>query len=172
MKTYHLIIGVLVLAILAALWYGLTRGESAPTGTQACATDTLTCPDGSLVSRGGPACEFAACPGGTTTTTTTSTVTNGTPALSIGASATVNGTTIKVLGLTEDSRCPTDVQCIQAGTVRVRVLVNGGDVILTFGVPQTVGNTTVTLMSVIPVQKISTQTPAAGEYRFTFSITS
>lgn len=171
MKTYHLIIGVLVLAILAALWYGLTRGEGAPVA-QTCAADTLTCPDGSLVSRGGPACEFAACPAATGTTTTTTTVTNSTPALSIGASATVNGTTVRVLDLAEDSRCPVDVQCIQAGTVRVRVLVNATEATLTLGAPQTVGDAVVTLMSVVPVQKISTQTPAAGEYRFTFSVTS
>ena len=34
--------------------------------------------------------------------------------LTVGASATIRDTRIGILGLTEDSRCPVDVQCIQA----------------------------------------------------------
>lgn len=34
--------------------------------------------------------------------------------------------TIKFLALVEDSRCPTDAQCIQAGSARIRVKVEGG----------------------------------------------
>lgn len=32
--------------------------------------------------------------------------------------------TIKFLSLVEDSRCPTDVQCIQAGNARIKVLIS------------------------------------------------
>lgn len=36
-----------------------------------------------------------------------------------------NKLTIKFVSLIEDSRCPTDVQCIQAGTARITVRVSG-----------------------------------------------
>lgn len=34
--------------------------------------------------------------------------------------------TIKFLELVEDSRCPTDVQCIQAGSARIKIEVKNG----------------------------------------------
>lgn len=37
-----------------------------------------------------------------------------------------NKLTIKFLSLIEDSRCPTDVQCIQAGSARITVELSGG----------------------------------------------
>lgn len=37
-----------------------------------------------------------------------------------------NKLTIKFVSLIEDSRCPTDVQCIQAGNARIKVEVSDG----------------------------------------------
>jgi hypothetical protein len=41
--------------------------------------------------------------------------------LSIGQTATFDNLTLKLLRVTEDSRCPQDVQCIWAGTFKVEV---------------------------------------------------
>lgn len=94
-----------------------------------------------------------------------------TTTLAIGETATINGTPIKVLSLVEDSRCPVDVQCIQAGTVRVRVAVGAnGEAVLTLGEPKTFGVVDVTLDSVIPAEKNSQQTIPLGDYRFLFTV--
>jgi hypothetical protein len=89
----------------------------------------------------------------------------------IGSSASMQGTTIGILGLVEDSRCPVDVQCIQAGTVRVRTSVDAlnRDFVFTLGQPQVVGSTTITLASVTPAQRYSKQTVEPGDYRFSFT---
>jgi hypothetical protein len=47
--------------------------------------------------------------------------------LNIGESGEVLGFTIKLINITEDSRCPIDVQCIQAGRVVVTVDITGKD---------------------------------------------
>ena len=92
--------------------------------------------------------------------------------LTVGASATVRGTPITILGLTEYSRCPVDVQCIQAGTVRVRASIGAynRDFIFTLGEPQTVGNVIITLASVIPAQRFAQQAVRATDYYFTFTV--
>ena len=135
----------------------------APSGGEACTAEAKLCPDGSYVGRTGPNCEFAECPTPSATST-----------LAIGESATISGSTIKVLSLVGDSRCPVDVQCIQAGTVRVNISVNASasGVTLTLGKPQVVENVTITLVSVIPAEKHSKETVAPGDYRFTFTVVS
>jgi hypothetical protein len=165
MKGYAAIIGVVAL-IIVTLWAVNARIAKAPGGGQACTMEAKLCPDGSAVGRTGPNCEFAACPS-TSVSTTSSTTT-----LAIGSNATVNGTTIGVLGLVEDSRCPIDVQCIQAGTVRVRTSIDSStsDFTFTLDQPQVVGNATITLASVIPAQKYSKQTVQPSDYRFTFTV--
>jgi len=75
--------------------------------------------------------------------------------------------------LEEDSRCPSDVQCIQAGTVRVRVLVGSAmgesSMILTLGIPSTTEAETITLTAVEP-GKLSTTQHDESEYKFTFTV--
>ena len=153
---------ILLLVALGIVAYVVPRGSA--TGPVACTTEAKLCPDGSAVGRTGPNCEFAACPSETSGSTGN--------ALAIGASATINGTTIGVLELIEDSRCPADVQCIQAGTVRVRASIDTYDKPFTFslGKSQVVGDATITLVSVLPAQKFSTQTVQSSEYRFTFTV--
>ncbi len=52
-----------------AYWYIDNMRHPKP----ACTLEARLCSDGSYVTRSGPSCEFAACPGGTATTTGTST---------------------------------------------------------------------------------------------------
>lgn len=46
--------------------------------------------------------------------------------LSLEEEGSALGVSVTPLSIEEDSRCPLDVQCIQAGTVRLRVLVRSG----------------------------------------------
>ena len=130
-----------------------------------CTMEAKQCPDGTYVGRIGPKCEFAPCPIANQNATT------GTSTVWVGGQAQVGNTIVGVLGLVEDSRCPSDVQCIQAGTVRVRVSIDAynRDFILTLGKPESVGSTTVTLIAVIPSEKNSKETIPQSAYRFTFA---
>ncbi len=98
----------------------------------------------------------------------------GTIAARIDQGASALGVKIVPLEVLEDSRCATDVQCIQAGTVRVRAQVqtNGATVEQTFTLEQPVelaGGMQAELTSVMPAP-VSTQTIAPSEYRFTFTV--
>jgi len=71
----------------------------------------------------------------------------------------------------EDSRCPIDVQCIQAGRVVVNTRLNGDGwtetVPLTLGEAYATHGTTVTVVSVRP-DKYSARDIPRAEYRFIF----
>ena len=67
--------------------------------------------------------------------------------------------------VTEDSRCPQGVQCIQAGRVVVETRIDGPGWRQTQ--PHTVRGVTVTLVSVTPEQRADSQVKSA-EYRFAF----
>ncbi|MFM2331147.1 MAG: hypothetical protein RLZZ26_654 [Candidatus Parcubacteria bacterium] len=154
-------IGIFAL-VLIGVW-GMRGYVASPVGEKACTAEAKICPDGTAVGRGGPNCEFAACPAVVTTSATTT--------LAVGESAKVSGITLAVKGLGEDSRCPVDAQCIQAGTVRVSVSVDSytGDLELTLGEPQVVKNSLLVLESVTPERRAK-QTITPGEYRFTFTL--
>jgi hypothetical protein len=93
-------------------------------------------------------------------------------AIDQGASA--FGVMVTPLSIEEDSRCPLDVQCIQAGTVRVKVLVtqNGTSTtqVFTLTTPIDVNGTTIELIAADPA-KYSTVITTPQDYRFTFRIT-
>lgn len=86
----------------------------------------------------------------------------------------VLGVSFRPLAVTEDSRCPTNVQCIQAGTVRLRVQVesdvdSASEKVLTLGTPTTVNAGTIELVSVTPL-KDSTKQIKGADYRFIFKV--
>jgi len=94
--------------------------------------------------------------------------------LGVGASGFVNGVKITVLSITADSRCASDVQCIQAGSLtaevtlqsdtdkETRVLVSGAD-------PVGFDSYRVSLARVAPTP-VSTKPIATEEYRLTFEV--
>lgn len=110
-----------------------------------------------------PDCQFAACPAGKT--------------VSVGARMNEEVGALDVhiipLKILEDSRCPTDVVCIQAGTVRLRArLISGlGEAIqeFTLGEPITTEAEEVLLEEVSPVPKAGVPI-ADSAYKFTFQI--
>jgi hypothetical protein len=88
----------------------------------------------------------------------------------LGEIAAVDGPRVRPDRVIEDSRCPADVQCIQAGRLVVRATVLGGgwskELDLTLGVPVPVADGMLTLVDATPVP-ISGET-AASAARFTF----
>lgn len=85
----------------------------------------------------------------------------------------VSGVKITIAELVEDNRCPIDSQCIQAGTVRVKVNGKYGllnkSIIFSLSNPYTFMGHTGTLVSITP-EKIVGKSIALSDYTFTFSI--
>lgn len=81
--------------------------------------------------------------------------------------------TVTALEVVEDSRCPTGVQCIQAGTVRVRVRVTSGlgtsEQVIALGGTMTTEAESVKLVAVAPYPTAA-MGPRAPDYRFTFEL--
>lgn len=79
-----------------------------------------------------------------------------------------DGWSVTVARVIEDSRCPSDVECIQAGTVRIGVTLQelSGEQTLKLGErTQLADGIFATLVSVIP-EKISTTPTSESSYRF------
>ncbi len=85
--------------------------------------------------------------------TTTQSVGTGS-SVAIGQLFSSSGVSITPIQILEDSRCPQDVECIQAGTVRVMAQVSGinGNMTQTFTLnePVSYGSNTITLTAVEP----------------------
>ncbi|HYE23383.1 MAG TPA: hypothetical protein VEA92_02980 [Candidatus Paceibacterota bacterium] len=93
--------------------------------------------------------------------------------LALGESALFENLRVTPLSIIEDSRCPTDVQCIQAGTVRADVEIVSGMGTSTNTI--TLGNSVTTeaeevLFASVAPETRSGQDIAEGDYRLTFFI--
>lgn len=168
-------IGVVVVILLAVvlLFTALQDRLPAQEGEEEnifCTLDAKLCPDGSYVGRVPPTCEFASCPGATSTPSLTEMLLE--TRIDEGAS----GLGVKVIPHTvlEDSRCPADVTCIQAGTVRIRATLESGlgtaSQIFMLGQPVTTEAENVELIEVRPEAR-SGQWIAPADYRFIFKVT-
>lgn len=84
------------------------------------------------------------------------------------------GVAITPLEVVEDSRCPTDTTCVQAGTVRVRALLESefgsAEQEFELATPYTTEAEEVTLMQVMPLLEEGVEV-APEEYVFTFQVT-
>ncbi|KKU49601.1 MAG: hypothetical protein UX71_C0010G0011 [Parcubacteria group bacterium GW2011_GWA1_47_10] len=121
-KTYITIAVIIVLAATAATAYfvGVPKGVLPGGEPVACTMEAKICPDGSAVGRQGPNCEFAACPN-IPVKTDTNNETKSEGAIGVGETKNVNGVRITLNKIVEDSRCPSDVQCIWAGRLVANV---------------------------------------------------
>lgn len=92
--------------------------------------------------------------------------------VSLGEIATVGGPKVRPDRLLEDSRCPADVQCIQAGRLVVRATVLGGawsrEIDLTLGVPVPVADGMLTLVEATPVPIDGKTDVSAARFIFRF----
>ena len=93
--------------------------------------------------------------------------------LILGEEAQFKDVSIRPLAVTEDSRCPKDVQCIQAGTVVVSTRIVSGMGTSTnairLGQSVTTEAETITFVSVLP-EKMSGDSLRPGDYQFTFKV--
>jgi len=84
-----------------------------------------------------------------------------------------NGLSIRVASVLEDSRCPQNVQCIQAGTVRLSVRIRSGMGVsvneFTIGMSITTEAEEITFLKVTP-GKMAGESLDDGDYRFTFEV--
>lgn len=171
MKNTYIVLAILALGgILGAV---LLIPKSNP-GSMMCTKEAKICPDGSSVGRTGPTCDFAACPFITSTTTPPSTSLPTAPVTTMTTKLhqkiSIEGIIVTPLEVIEDSRCPPGAQCIQAGTVKVSVMLESGDsqekVILTLHDNVQFMNKNVELVGVSPAVASTLQ----GMYSFTFGI--
>jgi DNA-binding beta-propeller fold protein YncE len=162
--------GVALLVIIGAGGVFIFTLKNEPTQI-ACTQEAKLCPDGSAVGRTGPNCEFAKCP-------------EDAPPVDenkssfilearIEKSVSALGVTLTPQNIVEDSRCATDVVCVWAGTVRLRVLLKSGLgetlQIFKLGEPITTEAEEITLTEVKPAPLAKT-TIAPQDYRFTFIV--
>ncbi len=129
-----------------------------------CTMEAKMCPDGSYVGRSGPKCEFAECP---------KTEVNETTTAKINQKILNNGISITPIKLIQDSRCPSNVQCIWEGTVIVKVKLERDSVVqevdLEINKTITFAGQSVLLKSVSPYPKEGKKIDD-GEYSFTFLV--
>ncbi len=179
MKNIFILLGLVLLTAGGGVAYFVSKQNTLPSKQVACTEEAKICPDGSAVARSGPLCEFAACPLAPIATTTPVVV----PPVIVPTSSTtvglnqqimLNGIRITPLAVIEDSRCPTDVQCIQAGTVKVSIMLESGSIKqpanTTLGSSVSFMNKNVKLTAVTP-SRSSKQTLTTSMYRFTFQVT-
>lgn len=89
----------------------------------------------------------------------------------IGETLRVGPATIVPVQVVEDSRCPAGVSCIQAGTVRLSVRIDGGNPLeLQLGQPATAAGGNLTLVEVSPGRRKDSKL-YSDEYRFGFRFT-
>ncbi|WP_428695964.1 hypothetical protein [Stenotrophomonas chelatiphaga] len=90
----------------------------------------------------------------------------------LGEMAAVDGPKVRPDRVIEDSRCPADVQCIQAGRLVVRATVLGGgwskELDLTLGVPVPVADGMLTLVDATPVPVTTATDLSAARFTFKF----
>ena len=93
--------------------------------------------------------------------------------LSVGQTLQTNGMAVTLSSITNDSRCPVDVSCLQAGTVNAHVTIvfpkETKTMDLSLHVPVDFGDYDVTVTQVTPM-KHSKQEIKARDYKVTFLI--
>ncbi|MEK7463913.1 MAG: hypothetical protein AAB610_02195 [Patescibacteria group bacterium] len=136
--------------------------EVKETETVICTMDAMMCPDGSYVGRTGLKCEFV-CPDVTATSTTVKAT------LGLNEPFDFNGMELIALAVTEDSRCPSDVTCIQSGRAKVALNVGSSTAEIEEGQTIAIESLSITLDQVVPYP-VSTRKTADDEYRFSFSV--
>lgn len=159
---------VILFAIVSGLMWFSNKGISWIPGSLpvACTMEAKICPDGSAVGRTGPQCEFAACPGESMTT--------GDLTLGTGEKGSVGTLSLTFNELVQDSRCPVDVVCIEAGAVNTNVTLTSGSETETLNVPSDevphqFGGYAISITKIAPDRKSRVEIPQSA-YRVTFHI--
>ncbi|HEY4515389.1 MAG TPA: hypothetical protein VJJ22_04550 [Candidatus Paceibacterota bacterium] len=169
---YKIIVLVLIALAIGGGYFLLNRKVNDGNGNGVCTADVKLCPDGSYVGRTGPNCEFPECPIADNGNNATSTQAK------LGKLIFLGDIAITPLEVIQDSRCATDVTCVWAGTVELKVklenvvssrMPNDTTTTITLGESLPFANKLVTLESV-EQYPISTKTILPADYIFTFSV--
>lgn len=170
------IYGIIFVAIVIGAIFAIKRNvanEKTDKNAVVCNMEAKLCPDGSYVGRGGALCQFSPCPDGPEFESDGKTVADISLAVKIGQPASGMGVTITPLEVVEDSRCPLDVVCVWAGTVRLRVELKSAVGVSTemfkLGMPITTEADEIELVDVSPEAR-SEIAIRAKEYRFKFKV--
>ncbi len=173
MYTYTLrAVGVLAVVLVSGCSFRpFGDAGNNPNNPVACTMEARQCADGSYVGRVPPKCEFAPCPGATNQTKEQQGKQTGDVA--IGQSVTFGWLTVTPTKVIEDSRCPVDVTCVWAGTVKISARIASEEtfpaVELELGKPMRLDDMSVTLVSVQPEAHSKTKI-SEGDYRFSFMV--
>ncbi|MDD5068332.1 MAG: hypothetical protein PHS53_02840 [Candidatus Pacebacteria bacterium] len=173
--TITILIFLIIIGAVFLFWpkiSGIPNPTPSPTSTETgvfCTQDAKLCPDGSYVGRIAPSCEFAKCPGTPVPPPVTGNLT-----LALGQKGTLGELTITPNSIIEDSRCPVDVQCIQAGRIRVNVTIgdslNSTTVTMTLAdIPTLFALYKVSITSVTPDKNSKIQI-LPSQYRIVFHV--
>ncbi len=175
MRNFFIFILILVLIVLLFVFWPRTINAPVPSNSPspiACTADAKICPDGSAVGRVGPNCEFAACPSISPSPLPTPSPNDIT--LALGQTAKVGEVKITLNSITEDSRCPADVVCIQAGRVVANVTIANSlyfviKNISSMGPAALFDSSAVSITSVLPLRQ-SGKEILQSAYRITFHV--
>lgn len=162
-------VGILVI-VGGGLLFLSTRSSGGLSNTS---TSTATTTTGSEISAGLPGdTSTPAEPG--TPAPGSSTHPYGRVTLKIGETAVFKDLTITPTAVTQDSRCPESVQCIQAGTVEVSLKIVSGlgtsNSSVSLGETVTTESENIKFVSASPA-KLIPGTISTGDYRLTFDVT-
>lgn len=156
---YLVLIFVSISGIFVTLSFNLTKNNS-DQNQIVCTADAKMCPDGSYVGRTGPKCDFAACPNVDKNVT------------KINQKIELGNINITPLEVVSDSRCPSGVQCIWAGTVVLKVKLEKGAIVkeVDMEIEKSIifEGEEVSLVSVSPEK--NQKEILSSDYNFTFSV--
>lgn len=178
-----LIVTLIAIIVLAGIGAAMAFNKNKINQPLVCTMEAMLCPDGSYVGRTGPKCEFAPCPTPINPATTSTPVASTTPInptpVKTGTTAKLNqtilnnGVYITPLDLISDSRCPSDVTCIWAGTATLKTKLKAGnkteEIVLTLREPIKFQNKTITLEDVFPAPSSKTVIESP-DYKFSFGV--
>jgi len=148
------------------------EGPAQAPGSIACTMEAKICPDGSAVRRTGPNCEFADCPVPTSPPVTATIPADMT--LGVGQTGVAGTLSVTFNKFVQDSRCPIDVQCIQAGAVNINVTFVSGTATVTKNmpsdeVPQEFGGYKISIVDIMPPRKSGAEIDPR-DYKITFHV--
>ncbi|HZS43067.1 MAG TPA: hypothetical protein VFA52_02490 [Candidatus Paceibacterota bacterium] len=158
---------IIIIVLLATLLYLMNRGATTFSGLGGEATST----DYSATSSPNPFVPTST--SSASSTTSIGAVSPDTFTVGLNQSVTRSGITATVVEVVEDSRCPVDVNCIWAGTVKVNIKLQQRQLFTTqtaeLNKPINMYGWTGELINVAPIKKASAPI-SPNDYRFTFRI--
>ncbi len=176
--TFTILLVVLIVAVSFIFKFKTLSTENSKPAVVGCTLEAKMCPDGvTYVGRQGPNCEFQACPTVSTSTKSTKptpSTTGSDITLKIEEKKIVGDLSLTFSDILQDSRCPVDVQCIQAGSVNVSVTLSKDNNTQTMTLSSDkafliFGGYSISIKNVLPIKK-STAMLTGGDYIITFHI--